>query len=228
MMRKREESTRMFFSLRFRNPATAGPDGLVGIGGNLSTARLLDAYRRGIFPYYDAASPRLWWSPDPRGIFELDGFHISHSLARTIRSGKFTLTINQDFAGVIAGCADRPGRGNWLLPEMVAAYTELHRLGHAHSIEVWHQGNLAGGVYGVAIGGLFAGESMFSRVRDASKVALAFLVGHLRQTGFQLFDIQYANDHTRSLGAVDIPRSEYLARLRKALGCKCQFASGPR
>jgi leucyl/phenylalanyl-tRNA--protein transferase len=208
----------------FLDPEHADADGLVGVGGNLGPPLLLEAYRRGIFPYFDETSPILWWSPDPRGIFELDGLHVSRRLARTVRSGKFTVTFNRDFSGVIAGCADRPGPGNWITPAMLAAYTRLHQLGHAHSVEVWHQGGLAGGVYGVAVGGLFAGESMFTRVGDASKVALVHLVERLRQRGYQLFDIQFVTDHTASLGAVAIPRSEYLARLRRALLCPATFA----
>ena len=201
----------------FLNPELADADGLVGVGGDLGPRRLLEAYRRGIFPWYDAQTPILWWSPDPRAIFELDGLHVSRRLARTVRSGKFTVTVDRDFAGVIRGCADRPEPGVWITPEMIEAYERLHRLGHAHSVEVWHEGELAGGLYGVAIGGLFAGESMFTRVRDASKVALVHVTARLRERGYQLFDVQFLNDHTASQGAVEIPRREYLARLRRAL-----------
>ncbi len=208
----------------FLDPERADAAGLVGIGGDLSPRRLLDAYRRGIFPFFDEHSPILWWSPDPRAIFELDGLHIARRLARTLRSGKFQVTVNRDFSGVIHGCADRPGDGNWITTDMVAAYTRLFELGHAHSVEVWHAGELAGGLYGVAIGGLFAGESMFTRVRDASKVALAHVVERLRQRGFELFDVQFLNDHTARMGAIAIARSEYLARLRRAVKCACSFA----
>lgn len=201
----------------FLSPELADADGLVGVGGDLGPRRLLEAYRRGIFPWYDAETPILWWSPDPRAIFELDGLHVSRRLARTVRSGKFEVTVDRDFAGVIRGCADRPEAGVWITPEMIEAYERLHRLGHAHSVEVWHEGQLAGGLYGVAVGSLFAGESMFTRVRDASKVALVHLMGRLRERGYQLFDVQFLNDHTASLGAVEIPRREYLARLRRAL-----------
>src|SRR5205823_9393455 len=134
----------------FLDPELADADGLVGMGGNLEPPLLLEAYRRGIFPFYDEESPILWWSPDPRAIFELDGLHVSRRLARTVRSGRFAVTVNQDFAGVIRGCADRPGHGVWITADMIAAYERLHRLGHAHSVEVWHGGELAGGVYGVA------------------------------------------------------------------------------
>src|SRR5437868_6152540 len=162
---------------------------LVAIGGDLRPERLLYGYRHGIFPWYDEGDPILWWSPDPRAIFELDGLHVSRRLRRTIRSGRFTVTFNRDFAGVIGGCADR-AEGTWITADMRAAYERLHGLGHAHSVEVWQDGALAGGLYGVAVGGLFAGESMFTRRSDASKVALVFLAERLRQRGFQLFDIQ--------------------------------------
>ena len=206
------------------DPDQADDTGLVAIGGDLSPQRLLEAYRRGIFPWYDEGLPICWWSPDPRAIFELDGLHISRRLQRTIRSGRFSPTLNRDFAGVIRGCADRPGDGTWITADMVEAYESLHRLGFAHSVEVWNDRFLAGGIYGVAVGGLFAGESMFSRQRDASKVALVYLIDRLRQRGFQLFDIQFLNRHTAWLGAVEIPRREYLTRLRAALSCQVHFA----
>jgi leucyl/phenylalanyl-tRNA--protein transferase len=205
-------------------PALADDYGLVAMGGDLQPARLLRAYRRGIFPWFSEDDPVCWWSPDPRAIFELDGFRMPRRLRRTVRSGRFEVTVNRDFAGVIAGCADRPGDGTWLTADMIAAYTKLHELGHAHSVEVWHAGRLAGGLYGVALGGFFAGESMFTGVRDASKVALAFVVDYLRQRGFQLFDIQMLTDHTASLGAIEIPRRDYLRRLHKALQVRAAFA----
>jgi len=208
----------------FLDPERADADGLVGVGGDLRPAVLLEAYRRGIFPWFDEGGPILWWSPDPRAIFEMDGLYVSRRLARTVRSGRFAVTVNQDFAGVIRGCAHRPNDGVWITTDMIEAYTRLHRLGHAHSIEVWHEGGLAGGLYGVAIGAFFAGESMFTRVRDASKVALVQLMDRLRRRGFQLFDVQFLNDHTTSLGAVEIPRREYLARLRRAVAAEASFA----
>ena len=207
----------------FLDPERADAEGLVGVGGDLSPKRLLEAYRHGIFPWFDADSPILWWSPDPRAIFELDGLHVSRRLARTMRSGRFTATVDHAFADVMDGCARRAGEGVWITPEMIEAYTRLHELGHAHSVEVWHEGRLAGGVYGVTIGGLFAGESMFTRVRDASKVALVHLMERLRQRGFQLVDVQFLNEHTARLGAVEIPRREYLARLREAVACDVRF-----
>ena len=190
----------------YLDPALADEYGLVGIGGDLRPERLLHAYRQGIFPWFDEDGPIMWWSPEPRAIFELSDFHVSRRLRRTLRSQRFTVTINHDFAGVIRGCADRPGEGTWITPDMIRAYERLHRLGHAHSIESWDAGVLAGGVYGVAIAGFFAGESMFARIKDGSKVALAALVERLRQRGFKLFDIQFLTDHTRRLGAIEIPR----------------------
>jgi leucyl/phenylalanyl-tRNA--protein transferase len=207
------------------NPELADATGLVAFGGDLAPKSLIKAYCCGVFPWFGEGDPIMWWSPDPRAIFELgdEGLHVSRRLRRTIRSGRFTLTVNQNFAGVIRGCAQR-AEGTWLTAEMIAAYEELHRLGYAHSVETWHEGKLAGGIYGVAIGGFFAGESMFTRVRDASKVALAGLVERLRDRGFELFDIQFVTDHTRRLGAIEIPRAEYLKRLRRALACKVKLA----
>jgi leucyl/phenylalanyl-tRNA--protein transferase len=198
--------------------------GLVAMGLDLQPKTLLEAYRSGVFPWFDEDLPICWWSPDPRAIIELDGLHVSHRLARTIRSGQFTTTIDQDFAGVMAGCADRPVEGTWITPEMFAAYGRLHDLGHAHSVEIWHEGQLAGGLYGVAIGGFFAGESMFHRVTDASKVALATLVARLRERRFALFDIQFVTPHTIRMGAIEIPRKEYLKRLKRAIALRTRFA----
>jgi leucyl/phenylalanyl-tRNA--protein transferase len=207
----------------FLDPERADAEGLVGVGGDLRPARLLEAYRRGIFPWFDASSPILWWSPDPRAIFELGGLHVSRRLARTVRSGRFDVTFDRAFGEVIRGCADRPGQGVWITAEMIEAYTRLHEQGHAHSVEAWHGGRLAGGLYGVTAGGLFAGESMFTRVRDASKVALVHLMAHLRARGYQLFDVQCLNSHTASLGAIEIPRHDYLARLRQAVAREVSF-----
>jgi leucyl/phenylalanyl-tRNA--protein transferase len=207
----------------FLHPELADEDGLVAIGGDLRPQRLLLAYRRGIFPWYDEDGPICWWSPDPRAIFELDGLHVSRRLQRTLRSGRFTFSVNRQFAAVMRGCADRDGEGTWITLAMRKAYAQLHRLGHAHSVEVWHGDELAGGLYGVTVGGLFAGESMFTRVRDASKAALVFVMDRLRQRGFQLFDIQFLTAHTTRLGGVEIPRAEYLARLGRALKCEAKF-----
>jgi leucyl/phenylalanyl-tRNA--protein transferase len=212
---------------RYFPPASrASPEGLVAVGGRLSTDRLLDAYRHGIFPWpSNAYEPMLWWSPDPRAILPLDGMHISRRLERRLRSGEFTLRMNTAFAEAIAACGTGRGRelGTWLTPEMIAAYTELHRQGHAHSVEAWQEGRLVGGVYGVAIGGLFAAESMFYRARDASKAALAGLVCHLRARSFQLLDVQQWTPHTGRLGVVEIPRREYLRRLAEAVDLPVTF-----
>jgi leucyl/phenylalanyl-tRNA--protein transferase len=203
--------------LRFPDPRRADAEGLVAIGGDMSVARLLLAYSSGIFPW--TAEPVTWWSPDPRAIFELERFQVSRSLGRVLRQGQFEVTLDRAFTQVMEGCAaPAPGRDStWITPEFLQAYTELHRHGHAHSIECWHRQELVGGLYGVAIGGFFAGESMFHRVDNASKVALAHLIEHLRQRGFGLFDIQMLTPITRQLGGVEIPREEYLRRLNDAM-----------
>ena len=203
-------------ALIFR-PERADEHGLVAVGGDLNPATLLRAYRNGTFPWFNEGDPVLWWSPDPRAIFELDQYCLSRRLIRTIRAGKFHLTINQAFGAVIRGCADR--ELTWITTDMINAYCQLHRLGHAHSIEVW----LATELVGVALGGFFAGESMFHRARDASKVALAYLIEYLKIRGFLLFDTQVATEHTARLGAVEISRSEYLARLDAALQVPVRF-----
>jgi leucyl/phenylalanyl-tRNA---protein transferase len=209
--------------LTFPDARMADAEGLVAVGGDLSVERLLAAYRSGIFPW--TVHPVSWWSPDPRGIFELDQFHVARSLAKTIRREVFQVTMDQDFKGVMEGCAE-PGAGRretWIKPEFIRAYAQLHQRGHAHSVECWHNGELAGGIYGVVSGGLFAGESMFHRVTDASKVALHHLVGHLRARNFALFDIQMVTPITRQLGAVEISRAQYLKRLAEALKRPCVF-----
>ena len=198
--------------------------GLVAVGGDLTVPRLLLAYRSGLFPWSE--DPISWWSPDPRGVIEFERFHKSRSLERVLRAGRFRVTVNQAFLEVMTGCAaPAPGReGTWIGPAFVAAYTRLHRAGHAHSVECWQGGRLVGGVYGVAVGGLFAGESMFHRVSDASKVALAHLVDRLRARGFALFDVQMVTRVTLQLGAIEIPREEYLRRLAEAVKLPCRFA----
>ena len=205
----------------------ADPEGLIGFGGRLTVEWLLDAYRHGIFPWpiTDFDAPLAWWSPDPRAVIEFDRFHVSRRLRRTCRSGKLQVTRDRDFPGVIRGCAMAPSRvgQTWLTPEMIAAYVRLFRAGHAHSVEVWQGGDLAGGVYGVSIGGLFSAESKFYRVRDASKVALVHLVEHLRDRGYVLLDIQQLTPHTARLGATTIPRADYLARLADAIDRPVRF-----
>jgi leucyl/phenylalanyl-tRNA---protein transferase len=180
---------------------------------------LLAAYRSGLFPMGESGGELTWWSPDPRGILTVAGFHVSRSLRRSCR--KFELTVDVAFQDVIDGCAERPEDDRWITPEIQAAYVRLHELGWAHSIEVWDPATteLAGGLYGVAIGGLFAAESMFHRRRDASKVALVALVESLAEPGRgeRLLDIQWLTPHLASLGAVEVSRQEYLARLERAL-----------
>jgi leucyl/phenylalanyl-tRNA---protein transferase len=200
----------------------ADDDGLIAIGGDLEPATLLSAYRHGIFPWYDEDSPICWWSPDPRAIFDLDHFHVPRRLARTCRSGEFRLTVNHAFPAVIRGCADR-SEGTWITSEMMHAYERLHRMGHVHSVEAWQDGDLVGGVYGVAIGGLFAAESMFYRRTDASKVALVHLSERLKERGFILFDTQMVTPTTLAFGAMEIPRKEYLRRLRRAVALPVTF-----
>lgn len=209
--------------LRFPDPGLVDSEGLVALGGDLSSGRLLLAYRSGIFPWTDA--PISWWSPDPRGIFELDRFHVSRSLERFLRKNPYTITMDGAFRQVMEGCAIPDARRGktWITAKFIEAYVVLHRQGHAHSVECWRGEELVGGIYGVAVGGLFAGESMFHRADNASKVALHHLVTHLRSRGFVLFDIQMVTAATRQLGAVAIPRAEYLHRLRLAVALDCKF-----
>ena len=192
------------------------PAGLLAAGGDLSTERLLAAYRRGIFPWYSPGQPVLWWSPDPRAVLFPDEFRCTRSLAKTLRNGGFECAIDRDFPAVIAACAaPRPQSvGTWITPEMMEAYVELHRRGYAHSIEAWRGGRLVGGLYGVRLGGVFFGESMFSRSADASKVALVHLVQQLEVWEYGLIDCQVYNDHLASLGAELIPREEFIRSLR--------------
>jgi len=209
--------------LEFPDPSRADTEGLVAVGGDLSPKRLLLAYRTGIFPW--TVQPITWWSPDPRGIFELETFLPSRRLGQLIRQRPFEVTMNRAFTQVMHGCA-RPARGRettWITGELIDAYTALHRLGHAHSVECWKDNELVGGIYGVNVGGLFAAESMFHRADNASKIALAHLINHLRERGFVLFDIQMLTPATRALGAVEIARTEYLRRLAEAVTKTCRF-----
>jgi leucyl/phenylalanyl-tRNA---protein transferase len=208
---------------RFPDPAKADAEGLVAHGADLEPATLITAYRRGIFPWPYDESMLLWWSPDPRAVLPLDGLHVARRLTRTLRQGRFRVTLNAAFPEVIDACAAR--EETWITPAIRAAYVQLHRLGWAHSVEVWMNSALAGGLYGLAIGGLFAAESMFHRVRDASKVALVALVEHARRVGTTLIDVQMPTEHLASLGVVTIPRAEYLRRLAAALPRRVAFAS---
>jgi leucyl/phenylalanyl-tRNA--protein transferase len=191
--------------------ALAEPDGLLAIGGDLSTKRLLEAYRRGIFPWYGQGQPILWWAPDPRLVLVPDELHVSRSLRKTLRRGCFRVSMNRDFPAVIHACAEpRAGEdGTWITRAMQAAYIQLHESGHAHSVECRLDGELVGGLYGVAIGRVFYGESMFARRSDASKVAFVWLVRQLQRWGFGLVDCQVHTGHLESLGARLIPRRSF-------------------
>lgn len=182
----------------------------------LTPPLLLKAYRAGIFPMGDDASGRVgWFAPDPRGILPLDAFHVPGTLAKLVRRDPFAVVSDRDFPATIRACADRDR--TWITPPIIEAYTELHEMGYAHSVECWQDDRLVGGLYGVALGGAFFGESMFYRVSNASKVALVHLVRQLRDGGYRLFDVQYANPHLEQFGVVEIPRAEYERRLRRAL-----------
>jgi len=210
-------------ALKFPDPRLANSKGLVGIGGDLSVDRLILAYRSGIFPW--TVSPISWWSPDPRAILELDKLHVGESLKKILRQGIFQVTIDRAFPQVIENCAARaPGRSEtWITAEFIDAYTRLHERGYAHSLECWREGELAGGIYGVAIGAFFAGESMFHRANNASKVALCHLVEHLRKRDFRLLDIQMLTPVTRQMGGETIPRETFLRRLAEAVNAPCEF-----
>jgi len=194
------------------------PEGLLAAGGDLSPERLLAAYRRGIFPWYSAGQPVLWWSPNPREVLQPGEFKCSRSLAKTLRNRGFDLSFDRAFAEVVTSCAARRenSTGTWITAEMHAAYCRLHERGHAHSVEVRLDGVLVGGLYGVLMGRVFFGESMFSRERDASKVALAYLVERALVAGLQLIDCQLATPHLRSLGSKPLTRAEFSARVAAA------------
>ncbi len=210
-------------ALKFPDPRLADAQGLVAIGGDLSVDRLLLAYRSGIFPW--TVSPISWWSPDPRAILEFDKLHVGESLKKLLRKNVFRVTIDKAFEQVIRQCAaPAPGRAvTWVTQEFIDAYTGLHAPGHGHSLECWLNGELAGGIYGIAIGGFFARGSMFHRVSNASKVALCHLVDHLRQRNFHLLDIQMLTPITKQMGGITIPRAEYLQRQSQAVKAKCAF-----
>lgn len=192
--------------------------GLLAIGGDLSPARLLLAYSLGIFPWFNPGEPILWWSPDPRCVLFPAQIHISKSLKKVLRGGDFKVTFDRDFSGVIEACRQiRTEQGTWITPEMSDAYVELHRLGFAHSVECWQQGQLVGGLYGISIGRCFFGESMFSRVTNASKVAMVSLCQRLLQQGFRLIDCQQSSEHLLSLGAEETSRETFCALLAEGL-----------
>ncbi len=214
--------TRYLEGSRFPDPREAPEDEPLAVGGDLEPATLLDAYSHGIFPW-PSGGVLWWWSPDPRAVVPLDAVHVSRSLSRTLRSGRFTTTVDQAFPAVMAACARRPGEGTWITGRMRRAYERLHGLGHAHSVEVWQDDALVGGLYGVTVGAAFMGESMFHRVSDASKVALVALAAHLRDRGFVLLDAQLPTPHLMSLGAVEWPRERYLEVLAVAVATEATF-----
>jgi leucyl/phenylalanyl-tRNA--protein transferase len=205
----------------------AWPEGLVAIGGALDPETLLSAYRAGVFPW--SSEPAVtWWCPDPRAVFDLETWHAHRSIAKSVRRAGWTFSVDRDFVGVMRACAaptpDRPA--TWINDDFVRSYSELHRRGVAHSIEVWEGADLVGGLYGVTLGGFFGGESMFHRRTDASKAAVAYLVERLRAGGFSLLDAQVQTPHLERLGAITIPRADYLARLRAALAQRATLTSG--
>jgi leucyl/phenylalanyl-tRNA--protein transferase len=203
------------------------PNGLLAMGGDLSPERLLDAYRHGIFPWFNPGEPILWWSPDPRMVLVPDEIRVTRSLAKRIRNSGFEVRLDTAFTEVMRACAEpREGAGGtWISPAMIAAYTRLHQAGYAHSVETWHDGRLVGGLYGVAIGRMFYGESMFSREPDASKVALVRLTRQLQQWEFGLIDCQMETAHLASLGARTLPRTAFTAKLAELVNLP--HRSGP-
>jgi leucyl/phenylalanyl-tRNA--protein transferase len=207
--------------LTFPGVEHATPEGLLAIGGDLQPERLLEAYRHGIFPWYNEGQPILWWSPDPRTVLFPEHLHISRSLKRSLRPGLFVVTFDQRFEVIVRHCAgprpQYPEGGTWITPAMIEAYTALHREGYAHSVETWQGDELVGGLYGVAIGGAFFAESMFTKVDDASKVALVFLVRQLHRWDFRIVDCQQSSPHVLRLGAQEIPRASYIAHVAAAV-----------
>jgi len=207
-------------SLIFPPPALAREDGLLAVGGDLSVPRLLLAYQHGIFPWYSPGEPILWWSPNPRLVLIPEEFHLAKRLARTIRQQVFSITFDTDFAQVIKACGQtrrKDGQGTWLDEAMILAYCQLHDQGYAHSVECWQNGELVGGLYGVALGAVFFGESMFSLTPDSSKVALAGLVERLKGWEFELIDCQVGTGHLQRLGAREISGEEFSTRLAQAV-----------
>ena len=206
----------------FPDVSYASEDGLLALGGDLSAERLLVAYRKGIFPWYNPGEPILWWSPNPRCVIVPKKFRPSKSLRKSIRKQGFKFTVDQAFDDVIRQCAAprEQGPGTWITAEMMNAYINLHNQGFAHSVETWQGENLVGGLYGISLGKIFFGESMFTIARDASKAALDFLVEKLVVMDYQLIDCQITSPHLLSLGAEEIPRSDFVARLDKAIGAE--------
>ncbi len=207
----------------------ADEDGVVGVGADLAPGTLVDAYRRGIFPWPHVGVPLPWFSPDPRAVIALERVHVSRSLRARLRRCGWVTTVDQAFGGVVAACAQRPPDvGTWITDDLARAYRQLHHLGWAHSFEVWENGELVGGMYGVQIGAVFTGESMFHRRSDASKVALVDAVDRLRESGAWLLDVQLSTPHLETMGAIEVPRSWFLNQLRQASGHAPRLAIGAR
>ncbi|NTS77779.1 leucyl/phenylalanyl-tRNA--protein transferase [Catenovulum sp. SM1970] len=202
------------------------PNGLLALGGDLSPERLIEAYQSGIFPWYSPGECIMWWSPNPRGVLELDQLHISRTLRKKLKKKHFSFTINHAFEEVIDACATVRAEtdGTWITEAMLQAYTRMHELGHAHSVEVWQDGELVGGLYGVASHGVFCGESMFHYATDASKAAFVVLVDLVKKAGFHFIDTQMQNPHLATLGVVEMPRVEFIERLAKAKSVKIDQA----
>lgn len=203
----------------------ASPEGLLAVGGDLRAERLLEAYRHGVFPWYNEGQPILWWSPDPRAVLLLDDLKISRSLRKTLRRGVFSVTLDTQFRQVAEACSAPRAKagttgtppGTWIHPEMINAYDQLHHMGYAHSVEVWNESELVGGLYGVSLGGAFFGESMFSHATDASKVALVHLVRQLQNWRFEFIDAQISSEHLSTLGAMEVRRSRFITLLNQSL-----------
>ena len=205
------------YEQKFPNPRKhTSPEGIVAFGGDLVPSRIMMAYRNGIFPWYSAGDPILWWCPNPRLILKLEDFKLRKSLKKKL--DKFEIRIDTNFENVVRRCGSifrAEQNGSWILPEMVDAYMDLHALGYAHSIEAYQDNKLVGGLYGIVVGGVFCGESMFADVSDASKVAFAYLVEHLMERGFEFIDAQVPTEHLKSLGATEVSREEFLDRLEE-------------
>ena len=210
--------------LRFPPVDLASPEGLLAIGGDLAAARLLEAYRHGIFPWYSQGQPIMWWSPDPRAILFSGKIKISRSLAKTIRQNRFGISFDRAFPDVVQACSEPRGKqtgvGTWITPAMMAAYCKLHEMGRAHSVEIWQAEKLVGGLYGISLGRAFFGESMFSRVSNSSKIALTMLAIQLERWHFHFIDCQLPSDHLSSLGVESVTREEFLQALKTALTFK--------
>ncbi|MEE2730872.1 MAG: leucyl/phenylalanyl-tRNA--protein transferase [Pseudomonadota bacterium] len=202
------------------------PNGLLAAGGDLSPERLIDAYSKGIFPWFDKDQPILWWSPSPRAVLFPDQLHVSRSLRKTLRKGTYQVTMDTAFTRVIRACSEprQYSDGTWITEDMMAAYTRLHELGFAHSVEAWRGNDLVGGLYGIALGRMYFGESMFSRATDASKVAFVHLVGQLKAWGFELIDCQVENPHLVSLGSTNVDRATFKELLHNHVPAVAELA----